>query len=177
MCDVLRFEPQPRPRHTCGRTEGDAELDALRVDRVHELVVDRHLRIRARGEQTDGTDAVLVVQAGDVAHGVHPPVRVGRRAGDEAVRVALERLGALVAPDRGHPDQPLGDAPEVHLPHGQPDGILDVTQVLVGHVLEHVLGGELEVVLGLGVTCLVGDELVGRLHVPVREPDHRVDDR
>ena len=46
--DVLRRVPDARTGHARGRADRDVELDALRVDRVHLLVVDRDLRVQAR---------------------------------------------------------------------------------------------------------------------------------
>ena len=91
--------------------------------------------------------------------------------GDEAVREQLERLlRGLLA----HPDHRLLDAEAIHLLQQQRDRV--VGGQALGHVLEHVLDRELEVLLGLAVLGLLADEVVLRESL-VRESDHRVDHR
>ena len=55
-------------------------------------------------------------------------------------------------------------------------GSSDAGQAFLGHVLEHVLDGELEVLLRLGILGLPGDEAVDLFHVGMGEPDHGVHD-
>jgi hypothetical protein len=87
--------------------------------------------------------------------------------------VQLQGPGAVLAVDA---DEALLDAPEVHLPQGHAHGVDPGVEVLVGHVLEHVLGREAELLLGFLVLGLPRDEGVELLHVGGGEPDHRVDD-
>ena len=47
---VLARHRHPRTRHADAHEDRDVELDALGVDRVDPLVVDRHLRVAAGGE-------------------------------------------------------------------------------------------------------------------------------
>ena len=49
-------------------------------------------------------------------------------------------------------------------------------ELLLGHVLEHVLDREGEVLLRLGVLGLDGDEPVDLAHVGMGKPEHGVDD-
>ena len=88
--------------------------------------------------------------------------------------MALESVGTD-ALGVAHSDHPALDPPEVHLPQRDPDGVLGTLELPLGHVLEHVLGREGELLLGLHVLGLLGDEPVDLLHVTTGEADHRVD--
>jgi hypothetical protein len=156
------------------RGHRDAELHRLGVEGIHLLVVDGHLGEGAGREHPDGPHAEGLVLLDQLADPDHPFVGVEGGRGDEPVRVALQRLGT----DAGgiaHADQAALDAPHVHLPQRHPDGIVGALQRLARAVLEHVLHGEVELLLGLGVLRLPGDEPVDLFHVGMREPHHGVD--
>ena len=154
--------------------EWDPELDALGVERVHLLVVDGDLGEGAGGEDAKTADTeglVLVDEAPDPDHAV---VGVGVGTGNEPVGEALEGIGAprssgsstptmdISTPHRsifaqGHPP-PGRPSPRAPCP-GRPWSGLD---------------RELELLLGLDVLGLAGDEAVGLFRVHVREPHHGV---
>ena len=173
--DVLAGRLEARPRDPGTAEDRDAQLNALGVDRVHLLVVDRHLREGAGREAPDRTHAVRLVLGDQTPDALHAVVRVDGGRGDETVRVLAERLRpeALAVADA---DEPLLDTPQIHLAQGDGDGVVGAGQAFFGHVLEHVLDGELEVLLGLGVLGLAGDEPVHLFHVGMWEPDHGVHD-
>ena len=173
--DVLTERLQPRPGDAGAAEDGYAELHALGVDRVHLLVVDRHLGKGPGGEHADGPDPERLVLRHQAVDALHPVVGIDRRRRDEAVRVPLERL----RPDAlgiTHADHAPLDPPQVHLPEGDPDGVLRTLERTLGHVLEHVLDRKGELLLRLLVLGLPGDEPVDLLHVATGEADHRVHD-
>ena len=158
--DVLRRERHPGSGHSRAHADRDVELDALRVDRIELRVVDRDLRIQARRERRRGLDAQLLDRAWQIADRVHAAVRVDLEAPEEAVGVLLQgpqRIGAAVLGER-HAEHALLDAEAVHLLEQEPDRV--VARLGVGHVLEHVLRRELELVERLAVAQALAQELV-----------------
>ena len=77
----------------------------------------------------------------------------------------------VLSPDA---DQAAFDAPPVHFVQRVRNRVVGI-DVLLGHLLEHVLGGEGELLFRLPILRLPGDEGIRLLHVPRSEADHGVD--
>ena len=71
QADVLRRERHARSGHARAHADRDVELDALRVQRIELRVVDRHLRVHARGERGRRLHAELLDRPLQIAHAVH----------------------------------------------------------------------------------------------------------
>jgi hypothetical protein len=174
--DPLRLELEARTRNTGAHERGNTELDALRVHRVHLLVVDGDLGERAGREHPDRSDVVLVLRPLHLPERVHAVVGIDRDGGDEAVGVLAQgAVAARVDVVERHADHPACNAPTIHLGERHGHGVGSIPEILLRHLLEHVLRRELELLLRLAVLGLALDEVVGRVHVVVREADHRVD--
>ena len=76
----------------------------------------------------------------------HTFIWIGARRWDEPIGKSLHRFSARSGRVTDA-DQTLLDSPEVHLPHGHSDRVVDVLQSLLGNVLEHVLNREVELLL------------------------------
>ncbi|CAB4930313.1 unannotated protein [freshwater metagenome] len=181
MLDVLALELEARTGDAGADEHRDIEFAGLRVDRVHLLVVDGHLREASSGEHADAASTPCLVGADNLLDALHSIVGIGADRGDESIRVTLDRVltGGLLslfgaATDTDHAD---ADAPLVHLIERESDRIGGLAQflLLIRRRLEHVLSRELELVLGLCILGLLGDEGVLRLEITGREADHRVD--
>ena len=159
------------PGHAHADEDGDVQLDALGVDRVHPLVVDRDLRV-APGREDLGADGPLGHGRLQVAHRLHAPVGVDAGAGHESVGVLAQGAARLAAGDVA--DHGLIDAVAIHL--GQHEGDVVVLVVVGGDVLEHVLGRELELVLALAVADQGLEEGVPVLLGAVGNAQHQVHD-
>ena len=174
QADFLGRERHPGPGHARAHADRDVELNALRVDRIELLVVDRDLGAEPRGERGGRLHAELLDRGLELADRLHALVRVHLVAPEEAVRVVLDRLLGLVVlearPDHRHRHPVL-----VHLGQQVADGVVHVL-LEVGHVLEHVLRRELEVFARLTVQELGAEEVVPALGIPARDSQHQVDD-
>jgi hypothetical protein len=156
--------------------DGDAQLHARAVERVHLAVVERDLGVGAAGEAAGGDHAVLVPRGPQVAHGVDAPVGVESGRQVEAAGVLALGPDAVVA----QADHGLVDAVGVHGGDRPGDGV-DVLAHHVGHALEHVLDRELELLRALPVLeqgaeevvrgPLLLDGLVWEAHPEVDDPD------
>src|SRR5262249_7268725 len=109
--------------------DGDAQVHADLVDRVHLGVVDRDLRERPGGKDRGAADPVLLVLTSYGPDAAGHVVGVGYRAGrDEPVGVGLQRgTGDL----GGHADQPAFESALVQFPQryryrGNLPGVLGV---------------------------------------------------
>ena len=170
--DVLRREADARPGHARVHEDRDVELHALRVDRVHLLVVQRHLRDEARcpssappWRRAPRTAASSSRTASMPWFGstLHRRRRTGRGTRCErALGVARRRptpVSALV--------MPCWSIFATSISTGSS------TVVVVRHALEHVLRGELPRPGCLGVVRLLADEVVDLALLLARRRERR----
>ena len=149
----------------------EIELDAGRVDRVVEAIVDRHLGRAAGRKRRHGLDRPLLAGVADAAHGDHDVGRDRRRRGDEPVGMLLHRaVGDLVADVHQSPAR-LRSGPSRRSPprSGRPFG------QVAGHLAEHVLGRH-RASLRLGVLQRTRRRTGSCRSSPLREAEHQVDD-
>ena len=175
---LLARRRHPRSADAGAHADRDVELDALRVQRIELLVVDRHLGHAAGGERGGRLDAQRLVGLHQVAHAVHALVRVDVQRRDEPVGVPAHRTHVALAAVAGrvteaHADHRLLDAVAVHQVERGVDRV-GRPEVHVGDVLEHVLGRELVVLRLLAQLRL--EELVPVLLVAGRDAEHQIDD-
>jgi hypothetical protein len=174
--DLLWREAYAWPGHTGGRAERDVELDALHVDRIEHLVVQRDLRVQARGERVHCAQLELVREAIHLPQRLHALVRVDADAREEEIgEIAHCALAGLVL----DADHGLGDAVRGEDRPQHRDRVFDLVGIPLRDVLEHVARGELDRSFACGgVERRLPDELVERVDVFARlwEPHRGVDD-
>ena len=153
--DVLRAHEDARPGNARVQHDRDVELHALGVDRVHLLVVDRHLRDDAGPPDVSRDGALVAHEPDEVPDGLHAGVRVHVRDAGEAVGVLLHARWACS----------FSWMPGIiiRMPCSSICASTSATgsrQLLVlGHALEHVLRRHLHG-LRLGVHGLLADVVV-----------------
>ena len=174
--DVLRLVRDARPRNARGGAERHVELNALHVDRIELLVVDRDLRVQAGGERVHALEVVFLGRLVDLAQRLHAFVGIDVDAREEPVGVLAQ--GPLRRTVVGRDDR-LPDVVPVELGEEDLDGVVHVLGLPLGNVLEHVARGEFELAafLARAVARLLADEPVELVHLlaRLREADGGVD--
>ena len=133
------------------------------------------LRLLLNGEHAAVRSVLHYAVALRIADLIHAPVRVDLEASEEAVGVFLQRPQGVAAAVLGERDaeHALLDPETVHLVEQEPNRV--VARLGVGHVLEHVLRRELELVERLVVPQALPQELVRPRTGAKGCRDHQID--